>query len=87
MSLKSLTLHVKEASDDDVRRVLASCPDDLEDVGLRGTPVSDAVLDALAQRPAFKYLDAVDTRITMPALERFAEHRPGFKCLPRVDAR
>jgi hypothetical protein len=29
-------------------------------------------------------IDAVDTRITMPALEQFALQRPGFKCFPRL---
>lgn len=83
-SLRSLSLHAKETTDAEVTSALSACPDDLEDVGLRGTPVSDAILDELARHPAFKYLDAVDTRITMTALERLASRIPGFKCFPRL---
>ncbi|AKV02716.1 hypothetical protein AKJ09_09379 [Labilithrix luteola] len=83
-SLRGIALRVAETTDDEVKRVLAACPEDLEDVGLRNTPVSNSILGELVGRPAIKYLDAVGTQITKPALEQFAQKRPGFRCSPRL---
>jgi hypothetical protein len=84
-SLRWLSLHAPEATDVDVRRTLASCPETLESLGLRGTPASDEVLDELVRLRALSYIDAVDTRLTVGALRRLAETRPRFKCWPRLD--
>jgi len=83
-SLNWLSLRLPEATDAAVRSMLASCPEHLGSLGLRGTPVSDAVLADLARFSKLTYLDAVDTRITKDALRRFAEQRPGFKCWPNL---
>ena len=46
-ALQAFTIHAADASDDDVRRILSGCPMSLESLGLRGTPVSDRVLEDL----------------------------------------
>jgi hypothetical protein len=79
-SLRWLSVHAPKATDEDLRRLLALCPNELDSVGLRRTPVSDGVLADLERFPGLNYLDAVDTRISKTALERFAERRPNFKC-------
>lgn len=81
-ALRTLRIHAPQATDDDVCRVLAACPDRLECVDLRGSPVTDRLLAALARFPALRSVDAVDTRIAEEALWRFAAGRPGFKCSP-----
>lgn len=83
-SLDWLSLRVPQAADTDLRSLLAACPENLSSLGLRGTPVSDAVLPDLERFSKLAYLDAVDTRITKDALRRFAVQRPGFKCSPNV---
>jgi hypothetical protein len=83
-SLRWLSLHAPEATDDEVRRTLASCPKELESLGLRGTPVSDEALVELERLSAVNYIDAVDTRMSIAALTRVADGRPGFKCWPRL---
>ena len=75
-ALRRLTIHAADASDDDVRRILSGCPMSLESLGLRGTPVSDRVLEDLERFPVLEYVDAADTRMTKAALERFAERHP-----------
>ena len=82
--LRWLTLHVAETTDPEVRAVLSVCREAIENLGLRRTPVSDAILVDLEKMPALKYLDAVDTQITEDALEAFAATRPGFRCSPRL---
>lgn len=71
------------ASDEDVIAFLATCGKALEGVTLRGQPVTDRVLEALARFPKLQFLDAVDTGITRVALDAFAATRPGLKTLPR----
>ena len=85
-ALRSLTLCASEATDDDVRKALASTPITLESLVLRGTPASDAVFHELERLRAVNYLDAVDTRITLDALRHLSLERPGLKCWPRLDA-
>lgn len=82
-SLRWLSVHAPEATDADLRRILSACPEDLDSLGLRGTPVSDALLGDLGRFARLKYVDAVDTKITREALQRVGDGRPGFKCLPR----
>ena len=43
-TLRWLSLRVPRATDDDLHLLLATCPEQLSSLGLRGTPVSDAVL-------------------------------------------
>ncbi|MFY0532195.1 hypothetical protein [Nannocystis pusilla] len=81
-ALRSLRLRAPGATDDEVCRVLAACPDRLEWVDLRGSPVTDRLLDALARFPGLRSLDAVDTGIREEALWRFAAGRSDFKCWP-----
>jgi len=83
-SLRWLAVHAPNATDADLRRALSGCPEELDSLGLRGTPVSDALFADLERFQHLKYLDAVDTRITKEALRRFAERRPGFKCWPKL---
>lgn len=81
-ALRDLSLHAAAATDDDVCRVLAACPDRLERVDLRGSPVSDRVLAALARFPGLRTLGAIDTRIDREALWRFAAQRRDLRCWP-----
>ncbi len=82
-SLRWLSVHAPEAADADVRRILSACPEDLDSVGLRGTPVSDALFADLGRFARLRYVDAVNTSITPQALHRFGDGRPGFDCWPR----
>jgi len=71
-SLTSLALHAPASNDAEVKRLLATCPDGLETLTLRGTPVSDAIVDELKQMAALRYVGAVDTHITTDALRALA---------------
>lgn len=84
-SLRGLSLHLPKITDGEIERVLSECPPTLGSLGLRGTPVSNSILELLERFPRLKYLDAADTKITKPVLRRFASARPGFRCWPRLD--
>ena len=64
-------------------RTLESGCESFESVGLRGTPVSDAVFGVLARMPGLSYVDLVGTDITRDALQAFTSARPGLKHYPR----
>jgi hypothetical protein len=83
-TLRELSLRVPGATDQDLRALLATCPEQLSSVGLRGTPVTGAVLADLERFPNLSYLDACDTGITKDALRPFADRRPGFRCWPNL---
>ena len=85
-TLRRLTVHASAATDDDVRHALAACPDRLETLGLRGTPVSDRLLAELARFAGLRYLDAVDTDISPDTLAAFAADRPRLGHHPRATA-
>lgn len=78
-SLVNLSARLSEASDDEIIRLLERGPDSLETVVLRGSPVTDAVCDALRRFRRLRYVDAERTKITKPALAKLAEGRPRFR--------
>jgi hypothetical protein len=82
-ALRRLFLRATTATDDDVCRVLAACPDQLEHVDLSGSPVSDRVLAALDRFAGLRVLSAHDTRIAHEVLWRFAAQRSNLECRPR----
>jgi hypothetical protein len=83
-SLRSLSVRAPDATDADVKRLLAMCPDTLESLVLHGTPVSDAVLEHLERFKALRYIDARHTRITTDGLRRLASGRPRFKSWSKI---
>lgn len=82
-SLRTLHLAASQATNDDVRAWLAVCPQELEDLSLRGAHVSDEILQDLGRFRALQFLTVVDTAVTREALERFAKGRRNFRYLPR----
>lgn len=84
-SLRALTLHCQRATDDDVRALLERCPATLEGLNLRGTSVSDAIIDDLERLPHLTFLDVVGTRVSEAALRGFVARRGSLRCFPRLD--
>jgi hypothetical protein len=82
-TLRSLHVHAAQADDAAVLALLERCPSMLETVGLRGTPVTDAIFSALGRLDRLTYLDVVDTGVGREALVRFARARPKLTYLPR----
>jgi hypothetical protein len=82
-TLRTLSLHSERADDAQVARFLRACPDALTSLSLRGTPVTDDVLDALTRFQRLEYLNVVGTGVSALALERFAEVRRGLRFHPR----
>jgi len=81
-SATKVNVTAPHATDEDVRGLLSRCPERLESLGLRGTPVTDAILAELERFPGLRDLDAVRTKISTDALHAFAARRPGFRCFP-----
>jgi hypothetical protein len=82
--LGSMNVYAAKATDDDVLQLLARCPKGLESLSLRGTPVTERILDAVGERfPTLKDLDVVDTRISEEAVHAFAKGRSGLRVLPQ----
>ncbi len=81
--LRTLSVHAPASNDCEVAGLLAEAPLELENLDLRGTPVTDALFDSLARFPGLRYLDVVDTAVTTGALERFTGVRPSLRFHPR----
>jgi hypothetical protein len=85
-SLRDLTLHASNATDDDVWRFVSPCASELEYLSVGRTAVTNALLDRLDALPNLKFLGAEDTNITPEALADFAKraHRvKRFRYFPR----
>jgi len=82
-SLRTLSLRAHASNDREVAALLAKVPAELENLHLRGTAVSDAVLDALAPFHKLRYLDVVDTGVTTEGMQRFTAARPSLRFHPR----
>jgi hypothetical protein len=81
--LRTLGVHASESNDDEVIALLSRVFDGLEDLHLRGTPVTDSLFEALSRFTGLRYLDLDDTAVTHDGLARFAGTRPALGYHPR----
>lgn len=82
----SLRLHLSEGSDGDVRALLAPVSS-LRQLGLRGTPVSEGLVEELVDRFELDYLDVVDTQVGLECVERIRARYPNLRTYPNPSAR
>ena len=83
--LQFLNLNNSQFTDEGVLKLCQHLPR-LRSVGLDGTKVSDASLDALAQLRELDVLCVRSTRVTSPGVHRFDARRPEVTFLQSVDA-
>jgi len=80
----SLHLHLREASDQDMERLLARVRE-VTHLSVRGTPVSDELIEAIVPRWRLEYLDVVDTRVGDECVRRIRARYPKLRTHPNPD--
>jgi hypothetical protein len=86
LGMRTLGIHAREGGDAEVSALLSGAHAGIENVSLRGTPVSDAIFGELARFQRLRYLDVVNTNVTAEALHRFTAERPSLRFHPRPRA-
>lgn len=82
-NVRSLYLHLRESHDEDIARLL----DRVESVtalGLRGTPVTDELIEWLVARWKLEFLDVVETRVGDECLRRICARNPKLRTFPNL---
>ncbi len=80
----SLHLHVQEARDADIERLLARVRA-VTHLSLRGTPVSENFVELIVPRWKLEYLDVVDTLIGDECVRRIRARYPKLRTHPNPD--
>lgn len=82
--VKSLSLHLSDADDDHIGQLLSGLKS-VAHLGLRGTPVSDELVEPLLRRWPLEYIDVVNTRVSDDCVRRIAADYPELRMHPRLD--
>lgn len=82
----SLHLELREASDEELERLLARVKA-VTHLSLRGTPVSEEFVEAIASRWKLEYLDVVHTRVGAECVRRIRAGYPRLRIHPNLDFR
>jgi len=80
----SLQLHVREARDADIERLLARL-ETVTHLSLRGTPVSEDFIEAIVSRWELRSLDIVDTPVGDECVLRIRARYPRLRTLPNPE--
>jgi hypothetical protein len=80
----SLHLHLRDASDDDVERLLARV-NAVTHLSLEGSPVSDNFVESLVSRWKLEYLNVVDTLVGDECVRRIRARYPKLRTHPNPD--
>ncbi len=76
----NLSLHFQEANDKQLINV-ATRFTNLENLVLRGTPITDLLLEAAADWAKLEYIDVVDTAVSSTGIKRFLTTRPTVRVM------
>jgi hypothetical protein len=76
-----LSLHLRDASDAEVGRLLARVRE-VTHLSLRGTPVTNDLVESLASRWRLEYLDVVDTRVDDDGVRRLRDRHAKLRIHP-----
>lgn len=80
--LASLSLALTSARDEDVAALLSDVHS-IRRLSLRGTSVSDDLVEPLVERLGLEFLDVVGTAVTPECIQRMEGAHPGLRLLPR----
>ena len=82
--VRSLDLHLSDAEDGHIAQLLSGLKS-VAQLGLRGTPVSDALVEPLLRRWPLEYIDLRDTLVSDDCVRRLAAAYPQLRMHPRLD--
>ena len=82
--LVSLSLHLREARDADIERLLRRVKA-VTHLSLRGCPVSEELIESLVSRWKLEYLDVVDTSAGDECVRRIRARYPKLRTHPNPD--
>ncbi len=81
--VRSLYLHLRGSHDDDIGR-LVDRVEAVTALSLRGTPVTDELIEWLVARWRLEFLDVVDTRVGEECLRRICARHPKLTTYPNL---